>query len=386
MEKFKTAYDMRDLPAIERLLKSSSLDTLKTIAKRFKIAVSTMKKQLILQRILDAVRNNASLQPEPQLFQMTKPQLKTTALQLGIDVAPLTTKKALTDAIIMATGASVSMATGASVGIDQTGGVEETKDSTPTPNIETRRKELRAKTVPFLKSLAKQYGAKISKLSKDQLITHILSYEASGKPTITTPSTTTLPLKKMLKNDLIVKATSLGLDTKGMKKEDIIALLKNVSTTPSDYSEGPSLPPTLTSTPVLPSVTVTSLPITAEEEKMMLKDRKVTVTRVKSILASFGVIVPKTITKRADVIHLLRTPSPLPPTTIAIPPPPPHTAPPKHVSPSMDIDIVSLEDIQTPFTPYPLGSLLDEPSEQDLKNELLRCLQFYDHPTSSTKP
>ena len=318
---------------------------------------------------------------------MTRPQLKIKAMELGIDVSKLKEKSAFTNAILSHINH-----------IDTSDGTEETKDSLPP--IQTRRLELRRMSLVSLKVLAKQHAIKISKLSKEQLITRILSVQTSPTAPQEVVSTSgvgkekkDIPLTKMLKNDLLVKAAALGFETKGKKKSEIITMiLTGTPTTPSLNDPIPTVsltPPHANDTPLANLL----VPISAVQEKELLGNKKVTIAKVKAVLHSHGILVPKTTVKRADVIHLLRTKALSSEAPVLFPL---NTPVDEDVimsgsqhnnttsSGAIDIDIVALENIETPFVPLPLGSLLDEPSEEQLKNDLLRCLHFYEHPSSSS--
>ena len=176
---------------------------------------------------------------------------------------------------------------------------------------------------------------------------------------------------------------------KGKSKEDLLDLYKksNLGETPTvdivKDKKSSSLP------------TITSVPITTEQEKLLIGDKKYTVKAIRDILKHFKIEVPKKITLRKDLIHLLTITDTLKPKPVEKSKPKPAEVIPKPVEtepvteapkktkkkPSLTIetDIVALDDIDTPFSPVPIKDLLDEPSEKQLQEELYRCLTFYDH-------
>lgn len=425
MEDFKNYMKKKNIAEIQIFLKHSNTDLVKAIAKRFKIPASTKRKELIIEDILYSIRENRPfMETDPPLHVMTTPQLRYRARQLNIDYSGLTSKQALRMAIVQKTARAHERTMDAS------------SPSTTTPHTQERssgslhtEEELRGKTLPFLKDLAKSYKIKISKLSKNQLITLIMEAEMLGKvPKGATKAPTTLA--KMRKNELIVLAEEKGVSFKGKSKADLVKILQSLLQAQTQTT-GVSIVPS-TSTPSSKASAVTA-PVLAVEDgqritsttiETLRKDRKMTVRIIKDLLKDRKIVVPKGVTKRNDLLALLIDQQGSTTTTVSAPvivekvskprkrvdveeteeeeeeeeeivsedsiSPPSKQAPAKESQRKVvveekeeeaeDEDIVSMDDIHTPFEPVPLNDLLEEPSEKQLQEELYRCLQFYEHP------
>lgn len=428
MEDFKNYLRKKNIDEIQIFLKNSSVDLLKTIAKRYKLPASTKRKELILQDILQSVKSDRPfVEDELPLHVMTIPQLRMKARQLNIDFSDLHKKQELSRAIIrkMAQTRATSIAT------------EGGEMSSP----KYTQEGLEGQKLPFLKNLAKSYKIKVSKLSKSQLITAILEAEMMGKTSTPSKGSQTLNFSKMRKNELIVLAEERGLDPKGKKKEDLVNML-SASTLASSSTTSPPVT-------IVPSgegstkkkgskgtktTMEWSLPMSKDMQERMRKDRKLTVRVIRDLLDERQIKIPKGTTKREDLLSLLfdatmdekqqtktterlskSTPS-TPKKSVVIQEPPSveeeeeednddvvsedEIQEPSVVTKATttkddasgqgprqseedddeEEEVVSLEEIRTPFEPVALESLLEEPSEKQLQEELYRCLQFYEHP------
>ena len=398
MEDFKNYMKNKNIEEIQIYLKNSQVDLLKTIAKRFKIPASTKRKELIIQDILHAVTEDRPfMDVEPSVDVMTFPQLRNKARQLNLDISRFTQKQALRTAIVKKMAQQHDGAT------------------TVMTTTTTSETELGSKSLPFLKNLAKSYGIKVSKKSKNQLTTLILQAQMMGKTPAESKGSKTHTLAKMRKNELIVMAEAKGLVHKGKTKEALVRMLEQVS---SDNAG------VVTIVPTAPREEEWSYPLSPEMEQKMRNDRKTTIPVIREILRRFDIKIPKGMTKRNDLIHLLvsvnKDGAPEPPSKPGKKDTAPASEPesiseekkkkdaprrkkivieeeeeevveedviqPPSSSPSSDREgegeeeVVSLDDIQTPFEPIPLEDLLEEPSEKQLQEELYRCLQFYEHP------
>jgi hypothetical protein len=260
--------------------------------------------------------------------------------------------------------------------------------------------QLKNKPLPYLKALAKQMKIKISKLSKEQLITSILekaSSSGSPLPVLDVGSisaTTTSDLMKLSKNILLTKATELGFSqgsTSKNTKKDLIDFI---------ISKGTS---TSTSSPVVPSTTITkptkttkkslsqiSFPIT-EGELQSLK-KSLTIPKIKEILKANDISIPKGTTKKEVFLTLLLKIQPsstisnqssvtTTPTVSDIVPSATSVGSVPAVEEEPEVDVVSLDDISSPFVPANVRDLTDEPSEDALREDVMRCLKFYDYPS-----
>lgn len=386
MENFKNYLENKNMEEIEILLKNSSVDLLKNIAKRYKLPVSTKKKELIISSIIQAVKSDKSFGDEPALHVMTISQLKNKALQLNIDISSLKLKQDYRKAILN----KMNKIQGAKTN-------QETKTESKTQDVSDSITFLESKSLTYLKTLAKEYKIKISKLGKQQLITSIIDAQTKTGKSVASSVNLNKDIKSMKKNELILKAQELGLDYKNKSKEELITL---ISSSLSDFiepdqSEVPKK--TVKKTVITEEEIVTSVPISKDAEQNLIKNKKITIQVIKDILKKFHIDIPKKITKRNDLIHLLViqkssqivvsspiisvSPTPLPLPSPSQPPSQPPTIM-KSSKPSLtiDTDIVSLDDIQTPFSPVAIHNLLDEPSEKQIQEELYRCLSFYEHP------
>jgi hypothetical protein len=313
--------------------------------------------------------------------------LKNKARELNIDYSSLQRKQDLRLAIINKTKQMQAQQTS-----------QELVDS---PDQLTNE-SLKTKSVPYLKALAKKYKIRVSKLSKNQLITLILEKQVLGE----SPKSLDIGHKnisKLKKNELVVMAEEMGLEIKGKSKDEIIEIIRNSSEEEAVVVTSPKTRRTTPPITLSESIEITAdhLPMSPELEKTILNDRKYTISKIKEVLKKFNIKVPRGVVKRNDLVHLLTISS----TTQIVPPNTPKT---KRSSrqkqseviqqsviqkPSSSVtqsnkrrktpnasDVVSLDDIQSPFSPVPLGDLLEEPTEKQLQDELYRCLQFYEYP------
>ena len=406
MENFKNYLEKKNIEEITIFLRNSPVDLLKTIGKRYRLPVSTKKKELIVQEIVRAVESDVQFTQPPPIHVMTISQLRNKARELNIDYSKISLKQDLRLAVIKKMKQTQQM---------ENGRVPSATSSSiePTSMIGTEdgltNDLLQSKTLPYLKALAKKYKIKVSKLSKNQLITLILEAQVTGEPSRTLDTGTEKDLSKLAKNELIVLAQGMGIDYKGKKKTDIIRMIKNAR-------NGDSVVEEMETTMTIPEIE--SVPIEKAVEKVMLANKKITVSDVKKLLGKFDITIPKGMTKRVDLIHLLTltknstSPSSVvivesqPPSSVLIPTttpaqktktgsqksrkqaevipqsmierPPTQTS--KRRKTPMASDIVSLDDIQSPFSPVRVGDLLEEPTEKQLQEELYRCLEFYEYP------
>lgn len=403
MENFKNYLEKKNIDEITIFLRNSPVDLLKTIGKRYRLPVSTKKKELIVQEIVRAVESDAQFTQPPPIHVMTISQLRNKARELNIDYSKISLKQDLRLAVIKK--------------MKQTQQVENGRvPSTASPSIEPTsmigtedgltNDILQSKTLPYLKALAKKYKIKVSKLSKNQLITLILEAQVTGEPSRTLDTGAEKDLSKLAKNELIVLAQGMGIDYKGKKKTDLIRMIKKARNGDSVVEEE------METTMTIPEIE--SVPIDKALEKAMLANKKVTVSDVKKLLGKFDIAISKGMTKRNDLIHLLTlskksTTSSVvvvdsrPPSSVLNPTaqktktasqksrkqaevipqsmierPPTQTS--KRRKTPMASDIVSLDDIQSPFSPVRVGDLLEEPTEKQLQEELYRCLEFYEYP------
>lgn len=409
MENFKNYLEKKNIDEITIFLKNSDVDLLRTIAKRYKIPGSTKKKELIISTILQSIQREMPFNDEPPIHKMTIPQLKHKARELNIDYSNIRKKQALRLAIIKKMKQGQTQTTPSS---------HDTQDNQHPPSSSSilSNEDLQSKGLPYLKALAKKYKIKVSKLSKNQLIALILEAQVVGEPSKSL-DIGQKDISKLKKNELIVMAEEMSIPHKNLKKSDLIDLIRaRMGEGAADVS--PVSPKTKqTARRTTETIVIENLPITPDMESSLLKDRKMTITAIKKILNQFKVTIPRSITKRQDLIHLLTihsdksssppnpnpsnpkttsssslaTPSPkntqlrksrkqseiVPRTTIQVAPT--VTSNKRRKTPTAS-DIVSLDDIQSPFSPVPLGDLLEEPTEKQLQEELYRCLEFYDSP------
>lgn len=381
MDNFNNYLKKKNMKEIKIYLKNSSVDFLKSLAKRYKLPVSTKKKELILSDILQAINNDKPLQSEPSIHVMTISQLRNKAKELNIDFSSIKLKQDLRMAILRKMQSNNNNDDVAEEDIQETQLSEQ--------------KELQSKTLAALKQIAKTYKIKISKLSKNQIITLILQAKTSGQPQPSeSTSSTPKDLNKLTKNELIMKAEELNIDHKKQSKKELLNLIKNKMGIAIETTS------TTTSSNIEPT-----LPITKEAMQQLLHDKKFTVLKVKEILKKHSIRIPKGSSKRDDLIKLLHssstsftvpTPTPTPvntPENTPTPRTPRQQAEPstrvveeaevveqRLITSNEDADIVSVDDISTPFHPVPLNDLLEAPSEKQLQDELYRCLQFYEYP------
>lgn len=374
MENFKKYRENKNIQEIQVLLKTSPMDLLKSIARRYKLSATTKKKNLILKEILQAVENDKPFnEVEPATHQMSLSQLKSKARQLNIDFSSLSTKSDFQVAILKK--------------------MNQQKTINPSSSEETMdyKSELEAHNQTYLKALAKQqYGIKVSKLNKKQLVVAIIDAVGNGKPKMDKIDLTK-DISKMKKNELIVKLQMLGgieqSQIKGKSKEELLELFKSKNPTIATSTSDSTPPKTKVTSPTI----ITSVPITTEQEKILLSDKKFTIKTIRETLKNFKIEVPTKITARKDLIHLLvkvpsttKIPTQAPPPKISVPEKltvaePPPKKPKKKPTLTSESEMVALDDIDTPFSPVPIQDLLDEPSEKQLQEELYRCLSFYEH-------
>lgn len=318
MEKYENLLKNNNISDIRNFLKNNRIELLKTIAKRYKLSVSSLKKQSIIQKIIDAIENKKQFHKEPEIQQMTIAQLKNKAIELNIDISGLKTKQDLRLAIIK-------------------------KMSSPekqTIMVQTND-TLKSKPLPYLKAIAKKYKIKISKLNKDQLIIKILEAQ-SGSPSIKEePVIEKTNILMMNKNELIVYASKLDIDVSGKKKAEIIALIRAKLPDDKNY------------------IDKITLPVSKDTFDRLMNDKTVTIPKIKKLLKRLDISIPDDVKKRNDLLLLLKSEK-----TIA----------------HLEADIVPLEAIHLPYSPPTIEDLLDIPDQVKVKDELIRCLQFYEYP------
>jgi hypothetical protein len=362
MNEFKHFLDLDNIDEMNIFLKNSKVDLLKTIAKRYKISGSSKKKDVLIPLIIKSIQDKKTFQNEPSIHQMTISQLKNKARELNIDISGILKKQDLRLAIL--------------------------NKMNPQSNLSISKvDELNKKTLEYIKTLAKSYKIKISKLSKKQLITSILQAQKTdvSSDDIINKDIEQKDIHKMLKTELILLAQKLNIENyKGKSKKDLIQL---ILTNSPDLKKKDDL---LHSDNDLHFVE--SIPISQTIEKKLISNKKFTVAEIKKELLRFKIDIPKIIKKRNDLIHLFviststitTTPPPPPPPSPNVTPTPPPPSPKKKKSLTITIDddgdIVDLNDISTPFSPPPIHNLLDEPNPKLIQDELIRCLQFYEYP------
>lgn len=362
MENFKTLLEANNKEDLQIFMKNSKIDLLKSIAKRYKLPISAKNKSQIIAAIVEAIDSGKAFRDEPKLAQMSVAQLKNKAVELNIDISGLKVKQALRVAIL-----NKMNPTGAT-----------SASTTTTANYDF----LKSKTLSYLKALAKQLKIKISKLSKEQLITTILEKTTpSGEiPELETSETgADKDLSKLTKNVLLLKATELGY-TKAPEKKLVLKkqLIDFISSKMPGVAVGgkekeKEKTPTAVTFPIQPSDLIGL--------KKILK-----VADIKELLKSNRVKIPTGVTKKDDLLQLLLlkidkalAPAVLPPeaptspeatTTMMVPP-----------TISEEVDIVSLDDIESPFVPVNVNDLTVSPTEDALSEDIMRCLKFYEHPS-----
>lgn len=376
MEDFKKLSSNKNYDELQNFMKNSKIDLLKSIAKRFKLSISGKNKPQIISILMDAVKSNKVFQDkEPSLAQMSVAQLKTKAIALHIDISGLKMKQELRMAILNKLGPQAPSSSPTSQGA--------TLGSTM-KNYDV----LKNKPLPYLKALAKQLKIKISKLSKEQLITSILE-KTSNLDTIPTLNDNEISndLSKQSKNILLTKAEELGLSLieadgkkKKISKKELIDFIESKTKSPVTVTV-----PTTTSSKKPKKITNTSeiiFPISEND----LGSLKLTIVQIKDLLKKYKVKIPSGTTKKEDLVLLLlkiTTPSTTTTNTAATAPAPSLISNPVVTPPSIDaeIDIVSLEDINSPFVPANIDDLTEAPDDEKLREDVMRCLQFYEYPS-----
>lgn len=341
MENFKTLLRQEKTTEITNFMKNSKIDLLKSIAKRFKISITGKKKSELISEIENAIASKKSFSDEPNIAQMSVAQLKNKAIELNIDVSNLKLKQALKMAIL-----------------DKMS--KPSASSTETPTIASTMDNygmLKSKSIPYLKTLAKQLKIKISKLSKEQLITSILE-KTSSQGILPILQEGEKDFSKLTKNELLIKANELGFvpsKSEKITKETLIKYLTNKNPTIQDTET--------------PKKKTKDLSFPLNETDLSKLKTQLKVGEIKEILIANNIKIPSG-SKKDDLLKLLLLiqpvskpiPTELPITTVE------------------DVDIVALEDIESPFTPANINDLTEEPSEQNLNDEIMRCLKFYEYP------
>lgn len=375
MENFKTLLENKNEEEIKNFMKNSKIDLLKSIGKRFKISISGKNKAELSSVILQAVRQGKSFHGEPSLAQMSVAQLRNKAVELNIDISGLKVKQALRVAILNKMNPSATSTS--------------TSASAPTTLGSTMKNydELKIKSLSYLKALAKQLKIKISKLSKEQLITSIL--EKAGSTSLPVlqeePTQKKSDLSKLSKNVLLSRAIELGFDNTEPKKKVLKSDL--VEYILSKKSSGASAVATV---PPPPTTTTTELTFPISQSDLNKIKKALTIVRIKELLKKNSIKIPSGTTKKEDLVMLLLKigPSSLPTMTPASPAPapvpPPASATITDVAPPVveeDLEIVALDDISSPFTPADINDLTEAPNEDQLREDIIRCLKFYEYPS-----
>lgn len=374
MENFKTLLENKNEEEIKNFMKNSKIDLLKSIGKRFKISISGKNKAELSSVILQAVRQGKSFHGEPSLAQMSVAQLRNKAVELNIDISGLKVKQALRVAILNKMNPSATSTS--------------TSASAPTTLGSTMKNydELKIKSLTYLKALAKQLKIKISKLSKEQLITSIL--EKAGSTSLPVlqeePTQKKSDLSKLSKNVLLSRAIELGFDNtepkKKVLKSDLVEYI--LSKKSSGASAVATVPP--------PPTTTTELTFPIAQSDLNKIKKALTIVRIKELLKKNSIKIPSGTTKKEDLVMLLLKigPSSLPTMTPASPAPapipPPASATITDVAPPVveeDLEIVALDDISSPFTPADINDLTEAPNEDQLREDIIRCLKFYEYPS-----
>lgn len=319
MERFRVLIgDPSSPPPPEELhgfLKSSKIDLLKSIAKRYKVPTTGKTKSQLIQIIQSSVTKGTPFPTDdPPLAQMSLAQLRNKAVELNIDISNLKLKQDLKLAIL--------------------GKMQKTSVAPTSSTTNAHYKTLHSKTLPELKALAKQLKIKISKLSKDQLITSIL--EKSSAQGITSP-----------------------------------VLLGSGAVEPSKTKSGSSSSSSPTAAMTFP----------LQPSDLDALKTSMTITQIRRILKEHHVKIKAGITKKDDLLRLLlqipgQATTTTPAATTSTPSPPP-------ASPvTEEVDIVPLEDIHSPFTPVNINDLTDTPSDEMMNRDIERCLKFYEYPST----
>lgn len=366
MENFAKLLKTNNKDEIRNFMKNSKIDLLKSIAKRFKLSISAKNKSQIIDIIMDAVESGKEFREEPSLAQMSVAQLKNKAIELNIDISTLKVKQDLRMAILkkMAPAPSPSSTT--------------TTTPTTLGSTMAHYDSLKEKSLVYLKALAKQLKIKISKLSKEQLITSILEKTSSlGElPSLTSVSEikSEKDLSKLTKNMLMTKAVELGYqknpNSKSISKQDLVDfILSNMS--------GIQKTATTKNSDTIPSI---KFPITPSELSNLKKTLKV--SEIKNILKKNNIKIPSGVTKKEDLMPLLlKIQSGTKATTPSVDVSSVSTELPESEPTDVDIDIVPLEDIESPFVPADVSDLTVAPTEESLSADVIRCLKFYEYPS-----
>lgn len=368
MENFNKLLKEKNKDEIQIFMKNSKIDLLKSIAKRFKLSISAKNKSQIIAIIMEAIQSGKEFKGEPALAQMSVAQLKNKAIELNIDISGLKVKQALRMAIL-------NKMTPSSTGTAATTTATTTTLGSTMQNYDS----LKGKSLSYLKALAKQLKIKISKLSKEQLITTILE-KTSSSGTVPVLENVEIQsdkdLSKLTKNVLLIKATELGYkkdsDKKVLSKKDLIDFI--ISATPGVEKTKTADKPK--------SKTGISFPIQSSELNNLKKTLKV--VEIKELLKTNNIKIPPGVTKKEELLSLLlminkKSTTETTPvvTTVTTPPPPIVTAP----VVESEIDIVSLEDIESPFVPANVNDLTEGPTDDALSEDIIRCLKFYEYPS-----
>lgn len=367
MENFNKLLKEKNKDEIQIFMKNSKIDLLKSIAKRFKLSISAKNKSQIIAIIIQAIQSGKEFKDEPALAQMSVAQLKNKAIELNIDISGLKVKQALRMAILNK--------------MTPSGGVTTTTTATLGSTMQNYD-SLKGKSLSYLKALAKQLKIKISKLSKEQLITTILE-NTSSSGTVPVLENVEIQsdtdLSKLAKNVLLIKATELGFkkdsDKKVISKKDLISFIVSKMPPVQKTSDKPKSKPK----------TGISFPIQSSELINLKKTLKV--VEIKELLKTNNIKIPSGVTKKEDLLPLLLMINKKSTTTTAVVTPVVTTAvvtPTVTTTPTIvesEIDIVSLEDIESPFVPANVNDLTEGPTEDALSEDIIRCLKFYEYPT-----
>jgi hypothetical protein len=250
--------------------------------------------------------------------------------------------------------------------------------------------ELKNKSLSYLKALAKQLKIKISKLSKEQLITSILEKTASTGTApvlqaIDAGSKTASDLLKLSKNVLEAKATELGYlstDENGNKKKSTKKDLVEYIMSKSSSSSATTPTPTVVAVPVASKSKkdVTHLTFPLSQSDLVVLKKTLTIIRIKEYLKTHNIKIPKGVVKKEDLLPLLLKIQATSSTTTNVPvsnPP----APVVETETETEVDVVSLDDISSPFVPADIRDLTEAPTDDQLREDVIRCLKFYDYPS-----
>lgn len=401
MQDFEVYLDDGRIDEIQTFLEQRNLDQLRTIAKRFGIAASTLQKKLIVSKILQAVDRKVPYAGEPPIHQMTMAQLRNKSRDLNLSYTPSMSKQVLRQRILQTMSSTSSSSSTSGTNSD----------------MEGQMAGLASKSLVQLKIIAKNLKIKISNKSKSQLVTLILEKQSSSPSSSLTTTTaqassntTSKDITKMSKNELIVLAEERGLPFKGKTKEDLIRMIRSGS---GEGEEGGGVQTTTTPTRRRRSTTsfekydteITTLPLSVQMEKAMLEDRTITIPQIKTLIKKFNVTLPSKLKKREELLRWMTTVSSSKNAQQNTNQTETETEKQTSTKPREDArrrssavqivrssaiqsptdrrrkpkgsDVVSLDDIRAPFSPVPLDDLLNEATPEQLQMELARCLQFY---------